>query len=80
MFLNDFFATNMSQNMVKDISKNLTSKYSQKVDDPKQPATDALKTASKRAIQRQHKQLVIGMAIKSQTKIRKVSRTLPQNS
>ena len=38
----------MGRNIGKDISKNLSSKYSQKLfDHAKQTATDALKTASK---------------------------------
>ena len=41
------------RNISKIISKNLSSKHSQKLlDYAKQSATDALKTASKRAIQR----------------------------
>ena len=39
--------------MVKNISKNLSGKYSQKfLDHTKQSATDALKTTSKKAIQK----------------------------
>ena len=42
----------MSRNIGKNKSKNVGSKYSQKLlDDGKQSATDALKTASKKAIQ-----------------------------
>ena len=38
----------MGRNIGKDVSKNLSSKYSQKLfDHAKQTATDALKTASK---------------------------------
>ena len=54
------FPTNMSKNIGETISKNLTDKYSlgmlairQKLlDHAKQSATDAFKTASKRAIQK----------------------------
>ena len=47
------FAKNMSRNIGKNVSKNLSSKYSQKLlDHAKQSATDALETASKRAIQK----------------------------
>ena len=43
----------MGRNIGKKIIKNLSSKYSQKsLDYAKQSATDALKTASKRAIQK----------------------------
>ena len=47
------FARNMSKNIGKNISKNLSGKHSQNVFDlTKQSATDALKTASKWAIQK----------------------------
>ena len=47
------FAKNMGKNIWKNKSKSLKGKYSQKLLDPsKQPATDAFKTASKRAIQK----------------------------
>ena len=47
------FAKNMGKSIDKNISKNLSSKYSQKrIDHAKKYATDALKTASKRAIQK----------------------------
>ena len=43
-------ARNMGKHFGKNISKNLSSKYSQKLlDHAKQSATDAIKTASKRA-------------------------------
>ena len=49
----------MSKNVGKSISKNLSSKYSQKrLDYAKQSATDVLKTVSKKAIQNTAKQLV----------------------
>ena len=54
------FARNMRKNIGKNVSKNLSGKSSQKrIDQAKQSATDALKTASKRAIQKQQKRLVI---------------------
>ena len=47
------FVRNMGKNIGKIISKNLSRKYSQKpLDHAKQSATDALKTASKRVIQK----------------------------
>ena len=53
-------ARNMGRNICKNTSKNLSNKYSQKLlYHTKQSATDALKTASKRAIQKKQKQLVI---------------------
>ena len=42
----------MGKNVGRNIGKNLSSKYSQKLDRAKQSATDSLKTASKRAIQK----------------------------
>ena len=47
------FAINMGNNIVKKISKNLKSKYSQKLlDNANQSTTDSLKTTSKRVIQK----------------------------
>ena len=43
----------MGKNVSKNLSKNLSSEYSRKpLDHSKQSATDALKTVSKRAIQK----------------------------
>ena len=59
------FAKNVSTIIGKNISKNVSSEYSQKVlDHAKQYATDALKTASKRVIQTKQMQRVIWLAIK----------------
>ena len=47
------FAENMSKKIRKDLSKNLSGKYYLKhLDHAKQPAIEALKNASKRAIQK----------------------------
>ena len=47
------FAKNIGRNIVKNTSKNLSSKNIQKIiDHAKQSATDEIKTASKRAIQK----------------------------
>ena len=44
----------------KNIGKNISNKYSQKlVDSAKKSTTDAIKTASRRAIQKKEKQLEI---------------------
>ena len=44
----------------KNMGKSLSNKYGQKLlDSAKKSTTDAIKTASKRAIQKQQKQLVI---------------------
>ena len=54
------FPKNMVENIGEKVSKNLSCKYSQKLlDHAKKSALDALKTDSKRAIQKQQKQLVI---------------------
>ena len=45
------FAKNMGENIGKNISKNLSGKYSKKLlDHARQSATDAFKTASKKAV------------------------------
>ena len=55
----------MGKNNSRKLSKNLSSKYSQKLlHYAEQSATYALKTASKRSIQKQQKQLVIWLVIK----------------
>ena len=47
------FAKNMGENIGKNIRKNLSDKYTQKIlDHIKRSATDALKTTSKRVIQK----------------------------
>ena len=47
------FAKNMGRNIGKNIRKNLSSKYSQKLlDHAKQSTLDALKTSSKRVLQK----------------------------
>ena len=56
------FTKNMS---LDNISKNLSSKYSQKLlGHAKQSAMDALKTASKKQFKKQQKQLVIWLVMK----------------
>ena len=50
----------MTKNIGKNVSKNLSGKYSHKLlDHAKQSTTDALKTISKRVIQKMLEQLVI---------------------
>ena len=62
------FAKTMSKNIGKNISESLSSKYSQKrLDHPKQSATDALKTTSKRVIQKAAEVNVIGNKIADKT-------------
>ena len=72
----------MGKNIGKDISKSLSSKYSQKcLDHAKQPVTNTLKTSSKRIIQKQSKQLVISLVkillIKSQ-KLQNINKKIIQ--
>ena len=65
----------------KNISKNLSSKYSQKhIDHTKQSATDEDKTSSKRAIQKIAEATGVLIGNKIAEKIRKVSKPLPQNN
>ena len=50
----------MDKNTGKSLSKNLSDKYGQKVfDHARQSTADALKTTSKKVIQKQQKRLVI---------------------
>ena len=71
------FAKNMSKNIGKSTSKNLSGKYRQKpLDHAKQSAVAALKTALKRVVHR--KSEATGDLIYN--KITKVSKTLPQSN
>ena len=71
------FAENTSKNIGKNISKSWSNKYRQKLlYHTKQPATNALKTASKISIEK----LAEAISDFSHNKITKVSRSLPQNS
>ena len=64
-----------------NISKNLNSSYSQKfLGHAKQSATDALKTASKRAIQKTAEATVDLIGNKIADKITRVSKTSPHNN
>ena len=59
------FTKNMDNNIGKNISKTLNGKYSHKLfDRAKQSPIEGFKTASKRAIQKQPKKLVIWLVIK----------------
>ena len=71
----------MTKNNSKNISKSLSGKYSQKIlDHAKQFDTNALKTASKREMQKVAKATVNLIGNKNANKITKVSRTSPRNS
>ena len=81
IFVKGYGFLTFARNMDKNISENLSSKYGQKLlDHAKQPATDALKTASKRAIQKIAEATgdLIGNEIAD--KITRVSKTSPQNN
>ena len=60
IFVKGYGFMSFGKNMGKNISKHLSSKNIQELlDHAKQSATDALKTSSKRVIQKQQKKLVI---------------------
>ena len=70
------FAYNMGTNIGKNISKKLSGKYSQNgPGHAKKSVTDAVKTSSKRVIQKQQKQLVIWLVIKLLITLRGFQRT-----
>ena len=74
------FAKKMSNMIGENLSRNLSGKSSQKIlDHAKQSATDALKTTSKRIIQKSAEATgdLIGNKIADKMK---VSKTSPQNS
>ena len=71
----------MGKNIRKNISKKLSGKYSQKLlDDAKQSATDALKTFSKRVIQKPAEATFDLIDNKIANRITKVSRSPPHNN
>ena len=75
------FAKNISKNVGKNISNNLGGKYRQKfLDYLKQPATDALKTSSKRVIQKTAEETGDLIGNKTDNRITNVSRCSPQNN
>ena len=71
----------MCRNIGKSISISLTSKYSQKLlDHAKQSATDVLKTASKRSVQKTGAATRDLIWEKTSDKITRISKTSPQNN
>ena len=75
------FVKNMSKYTGTNIRKNLNSSYSQKfLGHAKQSATDALKTASKRASQKKAEATVDLIGNKIADKITRVSKTSPNNN
>ena len=74
------FAKNMGKNIGKNIRKNVSGKYSKKhLDHTKKFATDALKTASKRAIQKPAEATGDLIGNTTANRISKVPKTLQQN-
>ena len=75
------FARNMGKIIGKNVSKDLSCTYSQKLlDHAKKSATDALKTASKRAILKTAKANGDLIGNKIVDRITKISKTSPQNN
>ena len=75
------FAKNMGKNIGKNMSKNLSGKYSLKLlDHAKKSATDALKTSSKRIIQKTAEATGDLICNKIANRITKVSKNLQQNN
>ena len=71
----------MSKNVHKKINKNLSSKYSQKrLDHTNKSATDTLKSASKRVIQKTEKASSDLIGNKIADKITRASKTSPKNN
>ena len=67
------FAKNMDKNISKNIRKDLSSKYNQKLlDHAKKSATDAIKTSSKRVIQKTAEVISDLIGIKIADKIIKI--------
>ena len=74
-----FFSS--AKNMDRNISKNLSSKYNQKLlDHAKQSATDALQTSSKRVIQKKVEATGDLIGNKIADKFTRVSKSSPQNN
>ena len=75
------FPKNMGKNIGKNISKNISSKYSQKLfDHAKRSAADALKTPSKRVVQKTAEATSDLIGNKIPDKITRVSKTSPLNN
>ena len=71
----------MGKNIVKSTSKNLSGKYGQNIfDHAKQSETDAIKTSSKRVIQKTAEATVGLIGNKSANRITKVSKNSQQNN
>ena len=76
-----FSVRNMNKNVHKKINKNLSIKYSQKrLDHTNKSATDTLKSASKRVIQKTEKASSNLIGNKTADKITRASKTSPKNN
>ena len=76
-----FSVRNMSKNVHKKMNKNLSSKYSQKrLDHANKSATDTLKSASKKVIQKTEKASSDLIGNKIADKITRASKTSPKNN
>ena len=81
IFVKGYGFLTMGGNIINYISKNLSCKYSQNlIDYAKQSATDALKTASKRAIQKTAEATGYLIRNKIADRITKVSKMLPKDN
>ena len=81
IFVKRYAFLSFARNMGKKISKTLSSKCNQKLfDHDKQSATDALKVASKRSIQKTAEASGDLIGNKVADRIIKVSKTSPQNN
>ena len=70
------FVKSIGRNIGKNVGKHLSGKYSQKLlDHDKQSATDAFKTASKRAIQKTTEATSVLIGKEIANRITKVSRS-----
>ena len=81
IFVKGYRFLSFARNMGKKISNNLSSKCSKKfLDHPKQSATDALESASERAIQKTAEAAGDLIGNKITDKLTRVSKTPPQDN
>ena len=81
IFVKGYGFLSFAKNIGENISKDLNGKYSQKLlDHAKQSATDALKTTSKRAIEKTAEATGHLVGNKTADRIMKVSKTSSQNN
>ena len=81
IFIKGYRFLSFAKNIAKIISKNVSGKYNQKLlDHVKQSATDALRTTSKRVIQKRAEATSDLIGNKIANRITNVSRSSPQNN